>query len=170
MSPFDAAVNAAMLKLAEDPRVVFVGQAVRYNGAKIYASLEGVPMWQRIELPVIEDFQVGYCTGLALTGKIPVCMFPRIDFMLLAANQIVNHLDKLPFFGWHPKVIIRTTVGQKQPLDAGPQHTQNHTGPFTMMCNNVWVRQVTRTEDVAEAYDKAMARTGSSLMVENPHG
>jgi pyruvate/2-oxoglutarate/acetoin dehydrogenase E1 component len=136
-SPFKAAINAAMLKLAEDPRVVFVGQAVRYDGTQMYASLDGVPMEKRIELPVIEEFQIGYCTGLALTGKIPVCLFARMDFMLLAMNQLVNHLDKLPLFGWHPKVILRTTVGQKRPLDAGPQHTQNHTYAFKLMLQNV---------------------------------
>ena len=45
-------------------------------------------------------------------------------------NQLVNHLDKLPLWGWHPKVIIRTMVGQTTPLDAGPQHTQNHSDAF----------------------------------------
>ena len=47
-SPFDRAVNAAMRQLAVDPRTVFVGQSVRYDGAAIYASLDGVPMDRRI--------------------------------------------------------------------------------------------------------------------------
>ncbi len=168
MSPFKKAVNEAMLRLAADPRTVFVGQSVRYDGAAVFDSLDGVPMDRRIEMPVIEDFQMGYCTGLALKGKIPVCIYPRMDFMLLCANQLVNHLDKLPLFGWHPKVILRTMVGQKAPLDAGPQHTQDHTYAFQLMLKTVEVHQVRTPAEVAWAYDKAMAQPGSTLIVENP--
>jgi len=141
---------------------------VRYDGAAVYDSLNGVPMEQRIEMPVIEDFQLGFCTGLSLMGKVPVCIFPRMDFMLLAMNQLVNHLDKLPIFGWQPKVIIRTAVGQKVPLDAGPQHTQNHTRAFQAMLRTMWVNEVHTAEEVAWAYDKALAASFSTLIVENP--
>jgi len=157
-----------MLKLAEDERVVFVGQRVRYDGAAIFDSLKGVPMEKRIEMPVIEDFQMGFCTGLALTGKIPVCIFPRMDFMLLCMNQLVNHLDKLPLFGWHPKVIVRTTVGGKKPLDAGPQHTQNHTEAFRNMLTSIDVFETTHANTVPMVYDMAMQRDHSCLIVEAP--
>ena len=103
-------------------------------------------------------------------GKIPVCIFPRMDFMLLAMNQIVNHLDKPPLFGRHPKGILKTTVGQKTPLDAGPQHTQNHTEACKFMFKTVRVRQVTRAQDVKLAYEDAMSWPGSSLIVENSCG
>ncbi|MDO8707003.1 MAG: hypothetical protein Q7J84_18910 [Sulfuricaulis sp.] len=165
---FSQAVNDAMLMLAADPRTVFVGQSVRYDGAAIYHSLEGVPMEKRLEMPVIEDFQLGYCTGLALTGKLPVCIYPRMDFMLLAMNQLVNHLDKLPGFGWHPKVIIRCRVGQKKPLDAGPQHTQNHTHAFRQMLTTVEVLEVCKPAHVTEAYNLALQNKHSTLIVENP--
>ncbi len=168
MTPFSEAVNQAMRMLAEDPRTVFVGQSVAYDGAAIFNSLDGVPMAKRIEIPVIEDFQVGFCIGLALTGKVPVCIFPRMDFMLLAANQIVNHLDKLPGNGWDAKVILRTVVGQKQPLDAGPQHTQNHTQAFRHMLQTVAVREVATPESVGQAYRWALLNPCSSLIVENP--
>lgn len=161
-------MNEAMRKLAEDPRTVFIGQSVSYDGAAIYHSLDGVPEEKRLEMPVIEDFQLGYCTGLSLTGKIPVCIYPRMDFMLLAANQLVNHLDKLPMFGWKPKVIVRARVGQKTPLDAGPQHTQDHTKAFATMLQNVKVRLVRHPAQVTEAYAKALEDEYSWLIVENP--
>ena len=157
-----------MLMLAADPRTVFVGQSVRYDGAAIYHSLEGVPMEKRLEFPVVENLQLGYCTGLSLTGKLPICIYPRIDFMLLALDQLVNHLDKLPLFGWQPKVIIRTTVGQKQPLDAGPQHTQNHTAAFRSMLTRVCVIEVRDEYEVKRAYENALAIPSSTLIVENP--
>ena len=155
--------------LAEDPRTVFVGQSMRYDGAAIYHSIDGVPMEKRIEMPVIEDFQLGYCIGLSLSGKLPICIFPRMDFMLLCMNQLVNHLDKLTMFGWRPKVIIRTRVGQKKPLDAGPQHTQNHTRAFQLLLQNVSVIEVGTPQEVKDAYQRAYNAQGASLIVENPH-
>lgn len=168
MSPFDQAVNEAMRMLAAQPNAVFVGQSVRYAGARTYASLDGVPLAQRVEMPVIEEFQLGYCIGLALAGKLPVCIYPRMDFMLLALNQLVNHLDKLPLAGWRPKVILRTTVGQKQPLDAGPQHTQDHTPAFRSMLHTIAVEQVRTPDEVRTAYAWAVASDRSTLIVENP--
>ncbi len=170
-SDFAAAVNKAMLMLAADPRTVFIGQSVAYDGAAIFHSLEGVPMDKRLEMPVIEDFQLGYCTGLSLTGKLPVCIYPRMDFMLLAMNQLINHLDKLPGFGWHPKVIIRARVGQKKPLDAGPQHSGNYSFAFQQMLTTVQVIEATTPMEVSLAYSVALTAKHPVLIVENPiHG
>lgn len=157
--------------LAADPRTVFVGQSVRYDGTAMYASLDGVPMEKRIEMPVVEDFQLGFCTGLALMGRVPVCLFPRMDFLLLAANQLVNHLDKLPRYGWSPKVIIRTVVGSTSPLDAGPQHTMDHTWAFRAMLGpSIGVLSCFTADDVAWAYTYAMQGGDSFLIVEHPQG
>lgn len=165
---FDRAVVRAMNALAEHPRTVFVGQSVRYDGARIFSTLEGVPMQRRREHPVIEDHQLGYSIGLAMRGLIPVCIYPRIDFLLLAMNQLVNHLDKIPtLWGIHPKVIVRTTVGTKKPLDAGPQHTQNHTGAIRSMLQSVRVEEVTSAHEVEETYLRALHERQSFLIVEN---
>lgn len=166
-SPFDLAVNKAMRRLAELPETMFYGQSVVYDGAAMYHSLDGVAMEKRVEMPVAEEFQMGFCIGLALTGKLPICLYPRIDFMLLALNQLVNHLDKFPLYGWEPKMIIRTTVGKKQPLDAGPQHTQNYTEAFRMMLHNVQVREVRTAQEVAFTYQYALDAKHSTVIVEN---
>jgi pyruvate/2-oxoglutarate/acetoin dehydrogenase E1 component len=168
MSHFAKTVNNTMRMLAAEPNTVFIGQSVRYDGAAIYHSLEGVPMEKRLEFPVVENLQLGYCTGLSMTGKLPICIYPRIDFMLLAMDQLVNHLDKLPLYGWNPKVIIRARVGQKYPLDAGPQHTQNHSHAFRQMLTTVEVLEVRQWEDVAPAYELAVGNRHSTLIVENP--
>ena len=168
MSSFKQAVNEAMLMLSKDERTVFVGQSVRYDGAAIFDSLAGVPMSKRVEFPVVENLQLGYCTGLSLAGKLPICIYPRIDFMLLAIDQLVNHLDKLPRYGWRPKVIIRSTVGGKTPLDAGPQHTQNHTQAFRSMLTTVTVKEVHTPFEVEDAYRDALRSDHSWLIVENP--
>ena len=90
--------------------------------------------------------------------------------MLLCMNQLVNHLDKLPLWGWKPKVIIRTRVGQKKPLDAGPQHTQNYTFPLRQMLTHIEVLEVRNAKHVKEAYDLALENDRSTLIVENPSG
>lgn len=167
---FKDAVNAAMCALARDERTLFIGQSVKYDGAAIFDSLAGIPPNRRLEMPVIEDFQLGFCTGLALTGKIPICIYPRIDFMLLCVNQLVNHLDKMPHWGWHPKVIIRTTVGALTPLNAGHQHTQNHVRAFKCMLESVEVREVQLPWQVECAYQEALASPLSTLIVENDRG
>lgn len=157
-----------MRMLADDPRTLFVGQSVSFDGATVYDSLDGVPMEKRLEMPVMEDFQLGYCTGLALTGLIPVCIYPRMDFMLLAMNQLVNHLDKLPSLGWKPRVIIRTRVGTTWPLDAGPQHTHSYAQEFSTMCCDVMVRVARTPGDVLQYYQDALDLDRSCLIVENP--
>ena len=168
---FKTAVNDAMLMLAEDERTVFIGQSVRYDGAAIYESLRNVPVSKRLEFPVVENLQLGYCTGLSLTGKLPICIYPRMDFMLLAMDQLVNHLDKLPLYGWKPKVIIRCRVGQKTkdgvPMDAGPTHTQNYTRQFQAMLHNIRVDEVRTPREVTAAYERALQCEGSYLIVEN---
>lgn len=155
-----------MSELAKDQRTVFVGQAVKYPGQIAFKTFDGVPLERRIELPVCEDFQVGFSTGLALAGFIPVSFFPRWDFLLLGANQLVNHLDKMPHMGFGPKVIIRTAVGRDKPLDPGPQHKQNHSDAFKRMLNWVKVIELNRKEAVVPAYRAALKETGSFILVE----
>jgi len=171
MSPFLKEVNRAMQMLAEDSRTVFLGQSVRFGGAAIYHSFEGVDEDKRLEMPVLEDFQLGFSIGLSLIGRIPVCVYPRFDFMMLCMNQLVNHLDRFCEMGeFRPKVIVRTRVGQKTPLDAGPQHTSNYTRPLCLMLRNVRVIELTKESEVMPAYERALEAPESFLIVENPSG
>ena len=81
-------------------------------------TLKNIDMSRRLELPVVEEMQMGMSTGMALAGLVPVTIYPRWNFLLLATNQIVNHLDKLKHMsngGYRPKVIIRTGVGCRGP-------------------------------------------------------
>lgn len=167
MSNYRDALTAAMAKLATDPRTLFIGQSVRFGGQAMFPTLAGVPIDRRIEMPVAEDFQMGFCIGLALQGFLPVCIYPRWDFLLLAANQLVNHLDKLPFMGdFRPKVIIRTGVGPRRPLDAGPQHTQDHTAAFRLMLRTVEILEITTAADARPCYEQALRSDSSVLVVE----
>lgn len=161
-------IQKAMQRLADHPKTLFIGQAVRYDGQAMHKTLELVPMERRIEMPVIEDFQMGHSIGLALQGYIPISIFPRFDFLLLAANQLVNHLDKIPLMsGFQPKVIIRTSVGATEPLNPGLQHCQDHTEAFKLMLKTIEVINLLDEKCIEDAYHYALNAKHSVLMVEH---
>lgn len=165
---FSEVVNAAMLMLSADERTLFVGQSVAYDGATMYHSLKGVPAEKRLEFPVVEDMQLGFCIGLSLRGRIPISIYPRMDFLLLAMNQLVLHLDRFCEMGdFRPKVIVRTRVGPTKPLNAGPQHTGNYTEAFDLMLRNVDVVELNHADDVMPCYRDALTNPHSTLVVEN---
>ena len=165
---YTEALTQAMGRLAADPRTLFVGQAVAFDGQAAYATFRDVPRERRIEMPVCEDFQMGFCTGLALQGYLPVSFYPRWDFLLMAANQLVNHLDKIPAMGaFRPKVIVRTAVGRAAPLDPGPQHVQDHTAAFRAMLRTVAVLEIRTERDIAPCYEHALRVAGPVLVIEH---
>lgn len=157
--------------LAKDSRVLFLGQAVACAGTAMSNTLKDVPKHQLVELPVDEDMQMGMTNGLALDGWVPVSVFPRWNFLLLAVNQIVNHLDKIPYMsnnGYQPKVIIRTGIGSERPLHPQHQHIGDYTEAFQLMAPNIEVIRLEEPTDIFPAYEKALLRTDgkNTLLVE----
>jgi len=136
-----------MTWLGRQSDTIFLGQQVRCPGNGLFATLEGVPMHKRVELGVAEDMQLGMAYGLALTGKVPICIYPRMDFLMCAMNQLVNHLDKYPL-----RVIIRTCVGSRTPLDPGPQHCGDYVKGLREMLTNVRVLELTGPKSIVKAY------------------
>ena len=86
-------LTKAMDFLAKDPKTIFLGQAVEYPGTAMSNTLKNVPKKKLIEIPVAEEMQLGISNGLALNNFIPISIFPRWNFLLLATNQLINHLD-----------------------------------------------------------------------------
>lgn len=153
-----------------DAGAIFIGQGVGYGGVASYTALDGVPVGQRIELPVAEELQMGIGIGLAIQGSLVVSVYPRIDFLLRALDQLVNHLDKLEAMSgrqFRPRIIVRTRVGSRKPLDAGPQHSQDHTEALRMMLTNVDVVRLTEDQDAISVYKSALDSERSTLVVEN---
>ena len=157
----------AMTRLGEDARAVFVGINIVSGGQSMHPTFAGVPREKLIEFPVAEDLQMGFCTGLALAGYLPICVYPRWDFLLLAANQLVNHLDKMPVIaGVTPKVIIRVAVGPTYPLHGGPQHTQDHSKAFRRLLTTVHVETLPASQWIVPSYEAALAADYSTNLVE----
>ena len=161
-------ITKAMTALGRRPDTVFLGQAVAYPGTAMYGTLEGVPMEKRVELPVMEDAQLGMAIGMSLQGLLPVCIYPRMNFLLLAMNQLVLHLDKLPLYGngYKPKVIVRTAVAHHEPMNPGVQHLGDYTNEIGDMLETVRVRELTLTSNVRWFYQEAADYDGSTLLIE----
>ena len=85
-------LEKAMLILAEKEDTIFLGQSLEYGGIAMAQTFENISSDKKIEMPVAENLQMGISTGMALEGFVPVSVYPRWNFLILAANQLVNHL------------------------------------------------------------------------------
>lgn len=157
--------------LAKDPKIIFLGQAVAYPGTAMSNTLKNVPKNKLYELPVAEEMQMGITTGLALNNAIPVSIFPRWNFLLLATNQLVNHLDKVNIMSngkFKTKVIIRTSVGSQRPLHPQHQHIGDFTESIQKICSTIEILRLEKPEDIFQSYEKALTRKDgkSTILVE----
>lgn len=168
---YNAELVRAMNWLGEQHGTLFVGQAVKYAGTGMFDSLREVPNRLKMEFPVAENFQTGFCTGLALQGLIPINIMPRWNFLLVATDQIVNHLDKLPLMssgGYWPKVITRVAVGTENPVDPQDQHKGDFSDAFESMLKTIEVIRLKTPEDIMPAYQYAHSTPHSTILVEYP--
>lgn len=161
----------AMLVLSKDPRVIFLGQSVSCPGTGMFNTLKDINKNKLVELPVSEDFQMGVSNGLALNNMVPVSIFPRWNFLVLAFNQIVNHLDKMADLCSNKvktKVIIRTAIGSERPLYPQIQHVGDFTDSLRGMCSNLEVIRLYNSNDILPSYKKALYRRDgvSTILVE----
>jgi pyruvate/2-oxoglutarate/acetoin dehydrogenase E1 component len=160
-----------MAYLGQDKRTIFLGQAVAYPGTAMTGTLSEVPKAKLNEFPVAEEMQLGASIGLALDGFVPITIYPRWNFLLLAINQLVGHLDKLSAMssgGYQPKVIIRTGIGSERPLHPSHQHVGDFTDAIRAMLINTDVIRLDEPEQVFPAYEKALTREDgkSTIIVE----
>ena len=166
----------AMTWLGKQKETFFLGQTVEYSGSPMFKSLEDVPKNKKKEMPVAEDMQMGMSIGLALEGFIPISIFPRMDFLICATNQLVNHLDKVTQMSngeFIPGIIIRTQIGNTKPLDPGPQHTGNYYQMLKSGLKNVQVIKIDEAKNIVKEYKSAFIRAKlgtSTLLIETPQG
>ncbi|MGA2573757.1 MAG: transketolase C-terminal domain-containing protein [Candidatus Methanomethylicaceae archaeon] len=94
------AINEALRLLLEtDDRVMLIGQGVTspwYVGTTTAGLIERFGNRRVIDPPVSENGITGVAIGAALAGSRSILVFPRMDFMYLAMDQIANHAAN-----WH---------------------------------------------------------------------
>ena len=170
MKYFDE-LKRSMEWLAEKEDTLFLGQAVEYPGTALTNTIANVDKSKLLEMPVNEEMQMGMTLGMALNGTVPVSFFPRWNFIILAANQLVNHIDKINIMsdgGYKPKIIIRTAIGSQRPLHPQHQHISDFTAGFKALCDYVDIIRLEEPHQIFNAYKYAYERTDNrpTLLVE----
>ena len=170
MKYFDE-LKKSMNYLACNEKTIFIGQAVEVPGTAMTNTLKGIDPKKLLELPVAEEMQMGITTGLALDGNIPVSIFPRWNFVLLAMNQLINHLDKVNIMSnnaFKVKAIVRTGIGSQRPLHPQYQHIGDFTDAFRMIFESINIVRLDEPDEIFPAYKNAYERIDkiSTLIVE----
>jgi len=97
---YGRALNEATRQLMEhDERVFVVGQGVIspwYVGMTTEGLLDRFGSRRVIDTPVSEDSVTGMAVGAAIAGMRPILVHPRMDFALLAMDQLINQAAN-----WH---------------------------------------------------------------------
>jgi len=125
----EAIADALDRSMARDPSVILMGEDIgAYGGAfgVTRGLLDKYGAERVIETPISENSFVGVGVGAAMTGLRPVVEIMFMDFILLAADQIINHAAKLHYV-YDGKVnvplVVRTPAGAGRGY--GASHSQN---------------------------------------------
>jgi pyruvate/2-oxoglutarate/acetoin dehydrogenase E1 component len=115
--------------LASNPSAFIIGQGVTDHKG-IFGTTSGLREKygsnRVIESPIAEDVMTGLGLGSSLAGLYPIMTHIRVDFSLLAVNQLINLYAKYKYmFGgqFSPKGLIRMVVGRS--WGQGAQHAQS---------------------------------------------
>jgi pyruvate/2-oxoglutarate/acetoin dehydrogenase E1 component len=168
-SPYKDALTNAMTELAKLEDTIFIGQQIVYAGNPMSTTLTEVPKEKMIEVPVMEETQLGMSLGMAITGKTVVTFYPRWDFIVSATNQLVNHLDKFQLMTEKKvNIIIRLGKGSDKPLDPGHQHKGNYFEEFKSICKNIEFHDLKTPNDIELTYKYVTKEGGIHVLVEYP--
>jgi acetoin:2,6-dichlorophenolindophenol oxidoreductase subunit beta len=121
-------------EMEKDPSVFVYGIGAPDKGA-LFGSLDGI--FERFgtsrckDTPISEDTMTGVGIGAALAGMRPVHVHIRVDFLLLAMNQIANSMSILTYnSGGELSVpmVIRVVIGRG--WGQGSQHSKSMMSNF----------------------------------------
>lgn len=133
-----AAIREGLIEVAiKDPSVIFFAEGVQDPSA-VYGTLTGlrdhIGAERIIEMPLAENALTGVAIGAAMSGKRGVLSFHRVEFALLAMEQIVNNAAKAHYIsaGRHKvPIVIRLIVGRG--WGQGPEHSQSLEAMFALV-------------------------------------
>lgn len=129
MKTYAQAINEALIIAQTKPSSVFVmGEGVDDPKGVFGTTLN---LQRAYDMPLCEEGFTGFAIGAALMGMRPVIVHARVDFMLVAMNQLVNMAAKIRHSsGGKQKVpiVIRAIVGKG--WGQGSQHSQSLLSTF----------------------------------------
>ena len=165
MSIVEALREAIRGEMARDPRVFCLGEDISipggYGGAfTVTLGLEKQFPQRMIDTPISEAAIFGMACGAAAMGMRPIADVQYGDFLLCAADQIVDNIAKLRFMSGGRltlPLVMRAPVGV---TGRGAQHAQNLESYF-LSCPGI------KVVAPATAYD-AMGLLRSAVRDEDP--
>ncbi len=130
----EAVLEAQCQAMTADANVFVMGEGVDDTNGSFGTTIglqERFGSNRVLDLPLAENTCMGMAIGAALTGMRPVLVHLRVDFTLLAMDQIVNHAAK-----WHymfdgrqcVPVVVRCIIGRG--WGSAAQHSQSLQGLF----------------------------------------
>ena len=109
-------------------KVIIVGEDILdpYGGAfKATKGLSTKFPERVITTPISEASILGFCTGLSLSGYIPILEIMFGDFITLCTDQIINGVSKFKYMygkNFNVPMVVRTPMGGRRGY--GPTHSQ----------------------------------------------
>ena len=169
MTVYKDSLTTAMTYLGNKDDTIFIGQQIVYAGNPMSTTLGNVSKDKMIEVPVMEETQMGMSLGLSMTGKTVITFYPRWDFLVSSTNQLVNHVDKYTLMtGKKANILIRLGKGSDKPLDPGHQHKGNYINEFKSLCPNIKFHDLTNYSSIVDSYTSAYEEGGVHVLVEYP--
>lgn len=132
----DAINEGHKLALRNDPTCFVIGQGVNnpwFVGRTTTGLMDEFGPSRIMDAPVSEAAMTGACIGAAMAGMKPIVFHPRMDFMYLTLDQIINHGASWNYMfngRVNVPVVIRGIVNRGG--EQGAQHSQS---PFGVYAN-----------------------------------
>ena len=131
----DALNEAHRIALRNDPTCFWIGQGVNnpwFVGKTTTGLMDEFGPRRVMDTPISEAAMTGACIGAAMAGMHPIVFHPRMDFMYLTLDQVVNHCASWNYM-FNGKVnvpiVIRGIVNRGG--EQGAQHSQSPFGIYT---------------------------------------
>ena len=126
---YEAIREATDQKMAQDPNIYLMGLGVP-DPKGIFGTTSGLAEKygpnRVMDMPTSENAMTGIAIGSAILGMRPIMTHQRVDFFILALDQLINNAAKWHYmFGGQMKVplVIRLIIGRG--WGQGPQHSQS---------------------------------------------
>ncbi len=171
MSNVLKSLNGALHAMMEaDPRIVLMGEDLLdpYGGAfKVSKGLSDRFPAQVLTTPISEAGFVGVAAGMAMRGIRPIVEIMFGDFLLLAADQLLNHICK---YRWMYNDQVQVPITIRAPMGGrrgyGPTHSQTVEKHFIGM-PGLRVVAPSPFHDPGELLRQTVLDDGPALFVEN---
>jgi pyruvate/2-oxoglutarate/acetoin dehydrogenase E1 component len=166
----EALREAVDQEMARDPSVVCFGLDVDDPKAiqgTTRGLLEKYGPERVFGTPLAEDAMTGVAIGMALAGLRPIHVHIRMDFLLLAMNQLVNIAAKASYmYGGqvHVPLVVRSMIGKS--WGQGAQHSQG-LYPLFMQVPGLLVAAPTNPHDAKGCLIAAIREDDPVLLVEH---